>query len=793
MKKRWIPFILACIAAAAILGMRFGAQLEADRQADAQNAQRHLNTTIAVVNGDAGAMVNGGWYNYSAAIINTLGDDFVLVSPAMAQTGFASGAYAAVVTFPSNVSARILSFNAMGPERVELEFQINPNLSEQEYLETFIAITELQLAINTTLASTYVSSILRQFHYAQDHVDGIFQNNLADLFALDIITLGNFTANLELDDVPFVPIQPRELDTPFYMTQVRAFAEEVAGWYLHSYAMASNQFLWMRDGLIRLTDNFPAQEDQWVHMMMAWTRYSEFYGELLDIFFEDVSRHEDELRDWHLETLAWHDALELYQSQVLGWHDISNLWLWDAEDWYMDYTGFLRALQEYAAALDRHHILLDNSLDPVMDDLEAWRGILREYELGMYLQYMAMQAWIEAHDGQANITNTFLRDLRDWYRELRKHHSAMALWYERLNRMHDNLYNVHSDLDGASEIFSGGLERLRAVSVELPPGGFPDVPTLGIVPIPATGAALVVTAPTVILIGIMLAPFAITQSSENMLLAVITLAIVVIASSWGKGMIKIIPILLGIGGAYIVALIMNGVGMTNADGSAILDFAAAAEARIVGMPPFMAPRFSLVAILVMVPFALATIAEHVGDMVALSSITGEDFIEDPGLTRTLIGDGVASCFSGLIGGPASTTYGENVGVVALTKIFNPRVVQVAAIYAAVLGFSPLFATVIYSVPNAIIGGASFMLYGMIAAVGVRNLVESRVDMSKTKNLTVVAIMLVTGLGLRFGPTITFSIGATNIPVDRLGIAIAVVLGVVLNAILPDGPKEEAVK
>ena len=303
----------------------------------------------------------------------------------------------------------------------------------------------------------------------------------------------------------------------------------------------------------------------------------------------------------------------------------------------------------------------------------------------------------------------------------------------------------------------------------------------------------VVTAPTVILIGIMLAPFAISQSSENMLLAVITLAIVIVAASWGKGMVKIIPILLGIGGAYVIALIMNAVGMTNADGSAILDFAAAAEARIVGMPPFMAPRFNLIAILVMVPFALATIAEHVGDMVALSSITGEDFIEDPGLTRTLIGDGVASCFSGLIGGPASTTYGENVGVVALTKVFNPRVVQVAAIYAAVLGFSPLFATVIYSVPNAIIGGASFMLYGMIAAVGVRNLVESRVDMSKTKNLTVVAIMLVTGLGLRFGPAITFSIGGTNVPVDRLGIAIAVILGVILNAILPEGDDNKEAK
>jgi len=320
----------------------------------------------------------------------------------------------------------------------------------------------------------------------------------------------------------------------------------------------------------------------------------------------------------------------------------------------------------------------------------------------------------------------------------------------------------------------------------------------------------VVTAPTVILIGIMLAPHAISQSSENILLAIVTLGIVIVASSWGRGMIKIIPILLGIGGAYVLALILHSIGFTNTDGAAIINFARAAErvagvdyiagtgvgayvseVGFVGLPPFMIPRFNLIAILIMIPFAIATIAEHVGDMVALGGITGEDFINDPGLSRTLIGDGVASCFSGLIGGPASTTYGENVGVVALTKVFNPRVVLIAAIFASVLAFSPLFAVVIYSIPNAIIGGASFMLYGMIAAVGVRNLVESRTDMSKTKNLTVVAIMLVTGLGLRFGPAITFSVGGTNVPVDRLGIAIAVVLGVVLNAILPEDAGKEA--
>ncbi|MCL2602417.1 MAG: uracil-xanthine permease, partial [Treponema sp.] len=243
----------------------------------------------------------------------------------------------------------------------------------------------------------------------------------------------------------------------------------------------------------------------------------------------------------------------------------------------------------------------------------------------------------------------------------------------------------------------------------------------------------VVTAPTVILIGIMLAPVAINQSRSNVFLAMLTLGLVIIAATWGKRMVKIVPILIGIGGAYLIAVGLHFVGVENPGGGPIMDFSTAAQSRAVGLPVFMMPKFSPIAILVMIPFALATIAEHVGDMTALSTIIGKKFVEDPGLTRTLIGDGLASCFSGFLGGPATTTYSENIGVVAITRVFDSRVVQLAAIYATLLGFSPLFAAIIYSVPAAIIGGASFMLYGMIAAVGVRNLVENKVDIGKTKN------------------------------------------------------------
>jgi uracil permease len=301
----------------------------------------------------------------------------------------------------------------------------------------------------------------------------------------------------------------------------------------------------------------------------------------------------------------------------------------------------------------------------------------------------------------------------------------------------------------------------------------------------------VVTAPTVILIGVMLAPFAISQSSNNLFLAIVTLVIIIVVAIYTKGMFKIIPILIGIVGAYFIALFMHFVlGMTNPDGSAIIAFGRAGT-DIVGLPPFMLPRFHPIAIIVMVPFALATIAEHIADMVILSRLSGKDYLVNPGLTRTLIGDGLATCFSGVIGAPATTTYSENVGVVTITRVFDGRVLQLAAIYAVVLGFSPLFASVIYSIPEAVIGGASFILYGMIAAVGMRNLVDDKVNLGDMKNCIIVAVMLVTGLGLRFvSPGVTIPIGDMNFPIDRLGVAIAVVFGLILNAVLRSSEPEK---
>ena len=288
----------------------------------------------------------------------------------------------------------------------------------------------------------------------------------------------------------------------------------------------------------------------------------------------------------------------------------------------------------------------------------------------------------------------------------------------------------------------------------------------------------VVTGPIILCIGLTLAPFAIANCSVNWFLALAAAIIVIVFTVWGRGMLKIIPILLGVVISYLVAGVMQLVGLTNADGSAIINTAVITDASWVGIPQFTLAKFDITTILVMAPIAIATMMEHIGDISAISATVGENFVESPGLHRTLFGDGLATALAGFIGGPPNTTYGENTGVLALTGVYDPSVVRLAAIYAIILSFIPKFANIFTAIPTAIIGGISFLLYGMISIIGVRNLTENHVDFTKSRNLIVAAATVVTGLGMKDGITIA------GTPIHLTSLALAAIVGIVLNAILP---------
>ena len=301
----------------------------------------------------------------------------------------------------------------------------------------------------------------------------------------------------------------------------------------------------------------------------------------------------------------------------------------------------------------------------------------------------------------------------------------------------------------------------------------------------------VVTGPIIIAIGLILAPSAINNCSTNWWIALVAIVVVIVCNIWGKGMIKIVPILMGVLVSYLVAALTGNVDFTGVKEAAWIGLPVKMENTVFSL--FGAENFNagllVSSIFMIVPIAFATMMEHVGDISAIGGAIERNLIEDPGLHRTLIGDGIGTSIAALFGAPANTTYGENTGVLVLTKVYDPKVVRLAAIYAVVLSFCPKFAALISAMPAATIGGVSIILYGMISAVGVRNMVENHTDFQKSRNVIVAAIILGLALGVNFSDlgAISFTIGGMNIALS--GLAVASIVGILLNAILP-GKRDE---
>ena len=301
----------------------------------------------------------------------------------------------------------------------------------------------------------------------------------------------------------------------------------------------------------------------------------------------------------------------------------------------------------------------------------------------------------------------------------------------------------------------------------------------------------IVTGPVIIAIGLTLAGTAIDSCTNNWLVALVAILVVVVCNIWGKGMIKIVPILLGVVASYLVAVLVDPAARANVATKV-------AEADWVGLPIVweetalsifnkdLDVSMLITAVITIAPISLATIVEHVGDMCAISSTVGKNYVAEPGLHKTLVGDGLATTVSALFGGPANTTYGENTGVLALSKVFDPLVVRLAAYFAIILSFCPKFAALIVAMPAATMGGVSLVLYGMISAVGVRNVVENQVDFTKSRNVLIAAMILCLAIGIKYSPVtggaITFPVGAVTISLS--GLAVAAIVGIVMNAVLP---------
>ena len=274
----------------------------------------------------------------------------------------------------------------------------------------------------------------------------------------------------------------------------------------------------------------------------------------------------------------------------------------------------------------------------------------------------------------------------------------------------------------------------------------------------------VVVGPVIMLIGLSLAGTGVNMAKENWLLAIIALITTIIVSMFGKGLLKLIPIFSGIVVGYIAAAIMG-----------IIDFQPVAEASWFALPAFVRPEFRWEAIIFMIPVAIAPVIEHIGDVYAINEVAGKDFVKDPGLHRTMLGDGLACVAASLIGGPPVTTYSEVTGAVSLTKITDPAVIRSAAIVGILFSVLGKVSAILKTIPSAVLGGIMLLLFGTIASVGINSLVKNKVDLGDTRNLVIASLILTLGIG---GAELT--IGSVTIG----GIGLAALVGVLLNFILP---------
>lgn len=294
----------------------------------------------------------------------------------------------------------------------------------------------------------------------------------------------------------------------------------------------------------------------------------------------------------------------------------------------------------------------------------------------------------------------------------------------------------------------------------------------------------IVTGPVIICIGLTLSSSALNNCAKNWPIALVAIVVVIVCNIWGKGMIKIIPILLGVVASYVVAAITGNVDFTLVEKAALIGSPVEMERTVFALFGDCDTSLLVSSMITIVPLALATMIEHIGDICAISSTCERNYLADPGLHRTLLGDGLATTLASLFGAPANTTYGENTGVLALSKVYDPRVIRIAAGLAVLLSFSPKFGALVTAMPLATMGGVSMILYGMISAIGVRNVVENKVDFTNSRNVIIAAIIMVLAIGIAFSEAGAIVIPAGEATISLSGLAVASLVGIILNAILP---------
>jgi len=453
MKKRWIPLGMVALLLMLQVGLFQGSNMESVRQNQLRGIVQRWSTNVAVVNADAGVMLDGVRQSYTAAIIETLSDNFVVVSPAMAQSGYSSGAFGAILTFPSDVSERIISFNSNDPQRVQLEFMINSNLPEQEYIEIHTEILDLQLAINNTIASTFVGSVFRQFYEAQNQIRTVFDNDDSNMRAAEEVQLLEFAAALALNELPVIPLEPREMDVAQRMVELGEFGETISSMYRDSYDAASDSYRAMREDLISATDNFPVQEENWLEELTDWTTISVDFGEHLAEYSAAVRYFEDNMVEWFQQNVTWNEALTQYQSDVASWHEAMNMWFGDAVEWHEQYQIYLDAAVAYMEEVTEYRASIAEAVTLIEADFQLWQEAIAERAQALVETYQAFIEALAYHNEDIAAVNAYRDAVREWAESLGEYRGGIASWQTGLTGAQTQLQGMVTNLQNSINAF----------------------------------------------------------------------------------------------------------------------------------------------------------------------------------------------------------------------------------------------------------------------------------------------------------------------------------------------------
>jgi uncharacterized phage infection (PIP) family protein YhgE len=446
------------LASCFLAGLSSGSTAEIDRLSDHETATAQASTIVAVVNTDTGVNLDGVRTNYSAAIIDTLDDDFVLVSPAMADSGLENGTYGATITFSADVSAKVLSFNAKRPEKVHIEYTINPNLSDQDYLDLYMKIVNLEMSINTTLAGTYVSSIFAEVHAAQDHIDQVLNNDQSDLAALENVTLADFTASTDWDAIPEVQLQPTQADTSSFYASVDGFAQTVSTLYVDSYTAASTTYADMRTGLYGLIDELPTQEASWLNDVTNWSDDTLDYGGELAAYDATIRADQRLLDAWYADLATWHSDITTYQTNVAAWYQHLQTWFGQAQTWHTSYQDYLTTARSHTNQVATYQTSLTGAVTPVQAGLDGWRTELETYSNTLSGAHTTLTEAHTQYTTQLGQVTTYNTDLQTWHSGLTDYHTNLTGWVTELQTQQTQLQTTIEDIN-----------QLRTSIAALPP------------------------------------------------------------------------------------------------------------------------------------------------------------------------------------------------------------------------------------------------------------------------------------------------------------------------------------